>query len=300
MPFFSTIHVCYIHIPKTGGTSLENYFSKIDGKPLGFTTLYHRHSTKLTQELEQLKDGWKKKVNQLIDKEMTTLARHRSKTDKQSDNRIEHIQSRLKETMETMKQNIVEYKNYRKIQVVKKVGYSLHHFTWNDLCKYKDILIHEKYHRDLFEGTNKWQIIASVRDPYDRILSELFFRRVLNKTSTSNDVTNILKRYLYSSYNYDNHKTPQYKFICNENDEVLPFIKIVKIESLDRDMIDLGFSSFSQMQLKLQNNKKYDKNKYKLLLDTEAIQIINDYYSKDFEIFGYEQLEEPIMQTIDT
>jgi hypothetical protein len=180
------------------------------------------------------------------------------------------------------------------------VGYSLHHFTWNDLCKYKDILIHEKYHRDLFEGTNKWQIIASVRDPYDRILSELFFRRVLNKTSTSNDVTDILKRYLYSSYNYDNHKTPQYKFICNENDEVLPFIKIVKIESLDRDMIDLGFSSFSQMQLKLQNNKKYDKNKYKLLLDTEAIQIINDYYSKDFEIFGYEQLEEPIMQTTDT
>jgi hypothetical protein len=54
------------------------------------------------------------------------------------------------------------------------------------------------------------------------------------------------------------------------------------------------------MQLKLQNNKKYDKNKYKLLLDTEAIQIINDYYSKDFEIFGYEQLEEPIMQTTDT
>ena len=42
MPYFHNkdIHVLYIHVPKTGGTSIETYFSKKYNIPISATCLY--------------------------------------------------------------------------------------------------------------------------------------------------------------------------------------------------------------------------------------------------------------------
>jgi len=90
-------------------------------------------------------------------------------------------------------------------------------------------------------------------------------------------------RYNYLNIpNLDNHNVPQYKFITDDNCQLIPNIKIFKCEQLNysNDEINkfLGFN----INIKKGINKNYSR-----FLNKDSILLINKFYRKDFELFDY-------------
>ena len=202
------LNLLFIHIPKTGGTSFENYMSEKYNIPLNYKSLY------------KFKKG--------------------------------------------------EPSTYQ-------------HFPIRDLWKRKDEFgIQEK---DL-------RIIAFVRDPYDRTISDLFYWNIINKDMSSEEVASLLKKYLNTKNTFDNHKIPQRDFIVNDQDELWPNIEIVKTENLKHGLIGLGFDDFDHEDYV--NKAKLDGSKidYSDYLNDESIRLIERFYAKDFEAFDYSKRSE--------
>lgn len=201
MPYFKDNNLLLIHIPKTGGTSLESYF-------------YNKFKIKMNHDSLF-------GINPIIS-------------------------------------NI-----------------SLQHLTYVDIMKNKDVL-------DIDDNP---KIISIVRNPYDRIVSDLFYFGFIKPNTNMNNVYNIIKKYLENS-SLDNHNIPQYKFLMDENNELIDCI-ILKTESLNHDMHKCGFTDFAICHNK---NIKVNKNNYMKYLNKQSIELINSFYDKDFEIFGYKKM----------
>jgi len=210
MPYYKDINLLFIHIPKTGGTSLEQYFKKTNKETL-YSTGVNNHI--LCEKFEQFK----------------------------------------------------------------KSTSSLQHLTYKNICKYKNTL-----EIDLNEDL---RIITIVRNPYDRIISDLFYFDLIKETSTSDDVYKIIKKYIYEKC-HDNHNIPQYEFLIDKNNTIIPNITIFKTETLTEDFKNYGFKDFD---LRFHKNKQnINKEKYSNYLNNDSIKLINEFYKKDFELFNYE------------
>jgi hypothetical protein len=152
---------------------------------------------------------------------------------------------------------------------------SLQHLTYKNIVKYKDF-----FNIDL----NNIEIITIVRNPYDRIMSDLFFYKLININSSKEDVYNIIKKYIDS--NPDNHSIPQYMFLIDENNNLLKNIKILHTELLTNDMHNLGYTDFD-----IKVNCNQDKVEYINYLNNDSISFINDYYDNDFLYFNYSKIQ---------
>ena len=141
-----------------------------------------------------------------------------------------------------------------------------------------------KYNNVFNIDFNNVQILTIVRNPYDRIISDLFWYKLIKNTTSPDETFDIINKYLLSS-NYDNHNIPQYSFITDDNKNIINNIHILKTETLIDDMHKLGYLDFN---LKVNCNK--DKvNSYDYLND-QSIKIINDFYHFDFILFNYDKL----------
>lgn len=211
MPYFNIFNCLFIHIPKTGGTSVEKYFMKKLKRQLNNYDLY---------------------------------------TDTDNDT-YDHI-----------------------------YGKSYQHMTYSTI-EYNKQLIFKNLNINI---DNIDKIFTIVRNPYERILSELVYRGYITFLSTKCDVFKKLKEYIYSTNTtFDNHIIPQYKFLVCKMGKLNNNITIMKTETLTQDMITYGFIDFNENE-----NITY-RNKYNYfdLLNIDSITLINDYYSKDFEYFNY-------------
>lgn len=63
-------------------------------------------------------------------------------------------------------------------------------------------------------------------------------------------------------------------------------LTIIKTETLNKDMHDIGYTDF---KLFLNRNANRDID-YFNLLNNDSIELINNYYLKDFEIFQYQMI----------
>lgn len=212
MPYFQNNehNILFIHIPKTGGTSIEIYFSTKYNIPLSNNSLYY-----MLNEEEQIKN------------------------------------------------NI-------------SISTSLQHMTYQTIIKYKD-----------FFNINydNITIITIVRNPYERTISDLFFYKKITRTSSKEEVFVVLKVYL--SETLDNHNIPQYIFITNDDKELISNIKILHTETLDNDMIHLGYADFGTFR---KYNVTWNKPNYYDYLNNDSIQLINDFYDYDFKLFNYKKI----------
>jgi hypothetical protein len=210
MPYFKNdnINILFIHIPKTGGSSLENYFSLKFGIELNKKSLH-------ICEFEQTK----------------------------------------------LKNDII-------------INSSLQHLTYKNIFEYQ-----KEFNVDF----NNIKIITIVRNPYERIISDLFFFNKINIDSSKEEVFNIITEYLLSD-NLDNHNIPQYLFITDYNKVLIPNIHILHTETLTTDMHDLGYQDFNNYDNV--NKKKIDYYKY---LNNDSINLINYFYNYDFKLFNYKQ-----------
>ena len=114
-------------------------------------------------------------------------------------------------------------------------------------------------------------------------MSDLFFFKLINSLTPSDDIFDILQKYIYSS-NYDNHNIPQYKFVTDENCKLLNKIKIFRQEKLDDIVKEYGFTNFNEKE----NKRRIGVRSYSFFLrDKRCLQLINLFYKKDFELFEY-------------
>lgn len=216
MPYFysaeNKVNILLIHIPKTGGMSLEHYFSDKYNIPLGKKSLY------------------------------TTGT-------------------------------VGNFTN----------GISYQHQTYMILKQNKDIL-------DI--NFDNLTIITIVRNPYERLISHLFYLSCIPQDATPKKVYNTIKRifdiYKGNDMLHDNHIKPQYLFLLDETGEINKNIKILKTENLDNMMHEHGYSDF---------NRKHNTNKYNIsntdymkFLNDDSIFLINTFYDRDFTYFGYAKL----------
>lgn len=156
---------------------------------------------------------------------------------------------------------------------------------------YNKISLQHQFYSTIYEYRNKLnvnfdniKVFSVVRNPYDRVISDLFWNKLIKTDFTKQQVYDVIKNnYLYRN-DLDNHNQPQYKYITNENGELIKNIKLFKTENLNKsnDKINeiIGFS----IDIK-QNNINKDYNRY---LNKESISLINEFYKKDFELFNYE------------
>ena len=212
MPYFhkDDINLLLIHIPKTGGSSLEKYVSKKYKIPLNDTSLF-------------------------------TLR--------------------------------------KKFQ-----GVSYQHQTYNSIMTYFVPKMQGFYKQE------DLSILTIVRNPYHRIVSDLFFFNYINKNNTpsqSQVFDAINYKYLNQFGNHDNHKRPQYQFVIDEQTgKLIDKLIILKTETLTKDMHQLGYTDFNINVQSSHINKDYMS-----FLNKQSIQLINKAYYKDFQYFGYTMVQ---------
>ena len=210
MPYFKNenVNILFIHIPKTGGTSVCDYFSKKFNIPLNNSSLHDFL---------------------ILDTE---------------ENKIE-------------------------------INSSLQHMSYNTIMKYKDFFNVE---------SEKLVIITTVRSPYYRVISDLFFLKKINTESSNHEVYIAIQEYIATLW--DNHGLPQYYFLLDENNSLVQNIKIMQTETLQYDMNEIGYVDFDIKTNCNENNINYDD-----YLNMDSINLINNYYEKDFELFGYTKIQ---------
>ena len=151
------------------------------------------------------------------------------------------------------------------------------HLTYREILKYGQLT--DEY----------YTIISIVRNPYTRIISDLLFNKMITLKTKKEVIEIRIKNYLESESTLDNHKTPQYEFLIN-NGQLIDCI-LLNTEKLTEQMRriqteDFDFSDFDSHE----NKKTLNSENYMDKLTPESIRIINQYYAKDFEYFGYEMI----------
>lgn len=206
MPYFKNnkTNVLFIHIPKTGGSSLEAYFSKKYNIPLDSKALYM----------------W---------------------SDKEQNKKI-------------------------------TINSSLQHTTYQTIIKYKSAFNIE---------TNGITIITIVRNPYERLISDLFHWKKIVQDTSKETVFQVIKTYLLND-DLDNHNIPQYVFITNDNKKIIHNIHVLHTETLKTNMHNLGYTDFDNRD----NTNSINVDYYKYL-NNDSIKLINDFYDYDFTLFNY-------------
>jgi hypothetical protein len=150
-----------------------------------------------------------------------------------------------------------------------------------------------KNHNDCFRiDFNNLTVITCVRNPYYRIISDLFYFKLINKNSTSEEVYSIIKDNFLLEENivkYDNHPLPQYTFILDTDGTVVKDIKILYTEHLTHNMELLGYNDFN---IKENVCSEVSSKNYFKFLNIDSIKLINQHYAKDFEYFNYDMISE--------
>jgi len=288
MPFFEKNKVLLIHIPKTGGTSIEKYFSQKFNIKLGPKQLYFSYyANTIDSELTKYRKNWKHVLH------------NTKKNNNYSTNNFKRVISftSVDSLDDINRENIPEFKQFKKVRISKELQHSLQHLTWSEMVRYNEILFENESDRRVTAESpydrNEYEILTVVRNPYDRVISELIFRGIINNETLHRPkiVFNKLKKFLEKQDDiFDNHKLPQYLYLLNEVGQIIENITILHTETLTDDMRRIGYTDFNHHFQVSKCKIKSGITKYSEALNRASIDLINSYYKRDFELFNYQML----------
>lgn len=298
MPFFENRKLLLIHIPKTGGTSIEKYLSIKYETPLGPNALYFSYyPNKIQSDIDRYRKLWKTKLLEL---------RKKQESKKIVKSRFLHLINKEMEDNGIINKNVTrdqlpEFKLFKKVRLSKELKHSLQHLTWSEMQIHRDILWENSDFHNIVSSNpydrNEYEIITVVRNPYDRVVSELLFQGILNAETIHRPSTVYLKlKKFLEKYDdtFDNHKLPQYMFLLNEHGCMIENITILHTETLTQDMHRIGYVDFDHHFQVSKCRISNGKTKYSNILNGDAINLINTYYKRDFELFNYDFLDSEI------
>ena len=154
---------------------------------------------------------------------------------------------------------------------------SLQHLFYNTLYDYREIL---KINFDDIK------LFSFVRNPYNRIISDLLFFRLINTDTRPYQVYYKIINY-WGRDDLDNHNIPQYKFITDNSGNIIPNIKIFNTENLNNDNDKIN----KYLNININIYQDTANKNYKKYLNKDSIRFINEKYSKDFELFNYKKID---------
>ena len=135
-----------------------------------------------------------------------------------------------------------------------------------------------RYRKKLKVNFNNIKIFTVVRNPYDRLISDLFWYRLIKKNYTSQQVLDVIKNNYLDRNDLDNHNKPQYEFVTNREGQLIKRIRIFKTELLNKDNPKINRFLGFKINIRRKNiNKDYSK-----YLNDKSIAIINKFYKKTF------------------
>ena len=156
-----------------------------------------------------------------------------------------------------------------------------------------------KYFKDIKKSTNQFSF-AFVRNPWDRCVSAFrYLSNGGNCAGDKKDAENFLSVYQNDFSGFIRHKfsnaflkqlhfKPQYKWICDDNDNVLVDL-VGKFENLQEDFDKLCDTINVPRQKLIHQKKPKTKHKhYTEYYDDETREIVAEKYAKDIDYFGYE------------
>ena len=232
-----------------------------------------------------------------------------------SENRFSSIEKLFNDDLETKYDNDI-INNYKFIHITKTGGTSIEEFgiklgiKWG---KY-DKNFYGKYKNSGFwhvplnyiepEIINKYNWFCVVRNPYDRIISEINFlikseHISFNKVDINIYLHTILSNIIIDEINlnkefigkndimYAFHFIPMYFYTCSDNFKINNNIKIIKFENFNEEI-----NSFLK-ELKIEENFDIHENKNDIKLfelydlSIKNLKLINKVYKKDFILFNY-------------
>lgn len=191
----------------------------------------------------------------------------------------------------------LNYPNLRK----KGFGTGFTQLTFQHMT-YLEIISNLKINKDY-----KW--LACIRNPYTRVNSLYKHHALKNKNETIIEpFRSFVQRFFDSkkiSNNFDfiAHRKLQRQFLELPNGQINPNIHLISYEN-----INVNFDTFCNMinkniKLKWHEKDKVMKKNHSIFFDqwsTEEIEIINDYYHKDFIEFGFKKLNIHELSELDT
>ena len=220
MPYFPKNHVLFIHIPKTGGTSIEHGFLKAGDQKQLYTS---------------------RPNNDVIPEQ-------------------------------TFRETSLQHQFYSTIK------------TYQKEC---GVIFNKKL-----------RVFSVVRNPYAKVISDLFYYRLISIHSTEDEVEKVIKKYLsLTPSQCDNHNVPQYVFLINEKGELSNEIQIFNTETLNQQLKDNRYPVSEYKLLESNCSKPYCD-----FFNETSINLINSVYKRDFELFQYQMgnTREEIKESIST
>jgi chondroitin 4-sulfotransferase 11 len=161
-------------------------------------------------------------------------------------------------------------------------------------------LTYEEHDKELLDTYTSFAI---VRNPYSRAYSAWNYLTLLEDLPNRFGI-NSFQEYVYAlesktayfeemGEELTEHELtfPQYKFICMCNKVLVDHV--LRLENLDEEWRNFASnynktSQFKiQTQLKIRNSMEYKEPDWKKAYTPEMYKIINEFYKKDFELFGY-------------
>lgn len=158
--------------------------------------------------------------------------------------------------------------------IIDNVKYCPQHLTSTQL----------KTRPEISQYYNEYYKFSFVRNPYDRVLSEFFWRekKIVNYE--------YFKKWIYQFYSKIDmdHKLTQYEYVYENSNLVVDFLG--KVENLEEDFKkiqnNLGIPNKPLLRSNISLNNQIDKKSY---LTSEIKDFIYNLYKVDFETFEYEK-----------
>lgn len=138
------------------------------------------------------------------------------------------------------------------------------------------------------------KIIAVVRNPYDRLVSEFhYYVEWLSKQTLGADLevlrpqfAQFCRDFLSEKIFDDFHHLPQHTFLSLPESVSLPNLCILRFESLAGD-----FKRAMGFDLDVVENKSVNRqHPWQQYYTQEIADFVHDYYKRDFELYGYDKI----------